>query len=188
MKLYRIAMLMALGSSVWAGQIVNMLLLSENAPGVFEFSVDGITRQLFCDQFLPNATTMPYRANVATLADLTGTTLAVQGDPLALLKYQQVAILNLQGLANPALQQDVIRASRIIVDGVGPLTVGASTLLDFVRAQNPANYDLSAFQIFTNPITQEVVGFATPEPGAFFLISSGLAAIALVRRRRHVSN
>jgi hypothetical protein len=182
-----------LGQASWAATIVNMEFVSDaGGSGVFIFNVNGVPTQLFCDQFLPNATTLPYQANVATLADLTGSFLAVNNDPQALFKYQRVAILNLLALGDMTLAVDVVRASRHIVDGVTPLTPSAQILHDFAMGANAANYDLSGFRIYTNLTTQEVTGFPggfdldleTPEPAAFLLIGSGLTAIAFVRRRR----
>lgn len=163
--------------------------------GVFIFNVDGQLKQLFCNQFEPNATTLPYVANVATLADLTGSTLFLENDPNALFKYQRVAILDLLALADPTIAVHAVKANRFIVDGDGALTPKAQELLDFALAANAANYDLSGFKIYTNPITQEVGGFddpyeedfpstEAPEPGAFVLLGSGLMAAGILRRRR----
>src|SRR6266498_1666433 len=80
-RLTSLLLLLLLGSSAWAGPIVTMLYVTESAPGADVFSVDGVLKQLFCDQVFPNATTGYYKATVMTLADLTGTTLAIQGDP-----------------------------------------------------------------------------------------------------------
>ncbi len=129
--------------------------------GVFIFNVNGQLKRMFCTQFLPNATSSPYIANVFTLDNLTGTVLGMQGDPQALFKYQRVAILDLQALADPSLAVAVVKANRRIVDGMGPLTPEAQALYDFALAANAANYDLSGFKIYTNPITQELSGFDT---------------------------
>ena len=189
-----------LGSPLWASQIqVSMFFVGGTNPGFFTFSVDGSLQQLLCDQFFPNVTTSPYRSKVATLVDLANTQLIVSGDPNALLKYQQVAILDLQAYADPTLAADVVRAARIIVDGSGPNTPGSQQLLDFVRAQNPANYDLTGFKIFTSPravngdpVTQEITGVGipgsnVPEPSSvlLFLIGSGiLSGLTLLSRLR----
>lgn len=183
-----------LGSSAWGATIAHLQFVSDTGgSGVFTFTVDGLLTQLFCDQFEPNATTLPYTANVATLADLTGSTLALQNDPQALQKYQWVAILDLIALADPAKAVDAVRANRRIVDGMGPLTPGAQTLFNQVTAANPAAYNLTGFRIFTKAGTQEVTGFgsdfelnATPEPGALVLFGSGLAAMAWLRQRRSI--
>jgi hypothetical protein len=160
-----------------------MFFLGGTNPGFFTFSVDGSPQTLLCDQFFPNVTTSPYTSKVATLTDLANTQLVANGDPAALLKYEQVAILDLQAYANPTIAGDVVRAARIIVDGSGPNTPGSQQLLDFVRGQNPANYDLTGFKIFTSPrslngdpITQEITGFEVPEPSSvtLFLIGFGI--------------
>ena len=192
MKLHRLLVpVLLMASSASGATIVNMQFVSDVAgSGVFQFTIDGLLSQLFCDQFLPNASTSPYKANVSTLADLSLTVLGLAGDPDALFKYQRVAILELQALGNPSLAVDVVRASRRIVDGQGPLGPGAQTLYDFALAANAANYDLTGFRIYTNITTQELGGFTdfnlnnTPEPAAFVLFGSGLTAIGLWRRRR----
>jgi hypothetical protein len=111
--------------------------------------------------------------------------LALFGDPQELLKYEMVAILDLQAFADSTLAPDVVRANRIIVDGSGPHTPGADTLLAFVQSQDPANYpQLSRFIIYSNPISQEVTGFSNgPEPGTCVLIGAGLLAVGFSRRR-----
>lgn len=137
-------------------------------PGFFTFLVNGVSKRLLCDQFAPNVTSLIYISSVATLADLSNTQLAANGDPQALLKYQQVAILDLLAYNDPSLAADVVRANRIIVDGQGQNLPHVQQLLDFVRAQNPANYDLSGFKIYTSPIvngarlTQEITGIDIP--------------------------
>lgn len=160
MKLPRLVLFGALLSTPAAWAVTaQMQMVSNSGSGVFVFSVNGQARKLFCTQFTPNATTSPYVANVATLANLAGSTLALQNDPQALHKYQMVAILDLMALADPSIAVDVVRANRRIVDGVGPLTPAAQALYDFVLTANPANYDLTGFKIYTNAITQEVTGF-----------------------------
>ena len=147
-------------SSSWAAT-ANLLQVSNPNSGVFIFNVNGQPKHLFCDQFTPNATSSPYVANIATLADLTGSTLAVQGDPQALFKYQRVAILVLLALADPSISVSAVSASRRIVDGVGPLTPAAQALYDFALAANAAAYDLTGFRIYTNVLTQELTGYDT---------------------------
>jgi hypothetical protein len=175
-----------------------MLLLASAANvGFFVFDVNGTTQQLLCDQFLPNVTTQPYQATGYSLADLSGTTLFLQGDPQALHKYQEVAILDLQAYANPSLAADVVRANRFIVDGSGPMTPGSQALFDFVQTQNPANYPaLSNFIILVNPITQEMTGFldqggsqgGVPEPGTWPLTAAAAVALSCLMRRRRKPN
>ncbi len=182
-----------LASSAYSATIAQMQFVSDSAgSGVFIFNVDGELKQLFCNQFLPNATTLPYEATVSTLADLSGTTLGMQNDPNALQKYSWVAILDSMALADPSIAVDAVKANRRIVDGTGALTPGAQALFDLVQTLNPADFDLSGFRIYTNPITQEVGGFEggsgefpqtdTPEPSAFVMLGSGLVAVALWRR------
>lgn len=167
---------------------------SLGSPGFFDFDVNGVSTLTLCDQFNPAITTEPYYALIANLNDLTGTTLFLAGDPLALEKYTKVGLIALQAYLNPALAGDATWAMRYIVDGSGRITNGAQTLLDWVALQNPANYpQLANFKIYAPVMlpgyilpTQEQVGFdnPTPEPGTVVLIGGGLAAVLLVRRRR----
>ena len=178
-------LLLLISNSAWAAQITsNMFFLGGVNPGFFKFSVDGVDERLLCDQFFPNVTSEPYVANVATLADLTGTTLVLAGDPDALRKYQEVAILDLLAYQDPSQAGDVVRANRIIVDGSGPSTPNALALLSFVEGQNPASYDLSGFEIFVSQRipTQEMTGFPAPEPGGLALL--GAAVLVLGNRLR----
>ena len=178
-------LLLFVTGSLGASQLqVTMSQVNQTSPGVFTFSVNGIIQQLLCDQFLPNATTLTYTSNVATLADLANTQLVRNGDPAALLKYEQVAILDLQASADPTVASDVVRAARFIVDGSGPITPKTQQLLDFALAQNPANFDLTGFRIYTSPLsmagdplTQEMTGVNVPEPSfaLLFLIGFGVA-------------
>jgi len=194
---------LALCGSAGASQLYNMTYISAiSSPGFFVFDVNGTTQQLLCDQFLPNVTTQPYVAIGYTLADLLApnintTNLALANDPDRLHKYQEVAILDILAYNDPTLAPDVVRANRIIVDGSGPTTPGAAALLQFVATQNPANYpQLTNFIIFVGPvlngatITQEQTGFPgggtggnVPEPGTAFLLSGGIFAGLLAKRR-----
>src|SRR5689334_4110710 len=131
-----------MASPASAATIADMLFVSDSAgSGVFIFQVDGELKQLFCNQFFPNATTEPYKANVSTLSDLSNTTLGLLGDPDALFKYQRVAILDLLALNDPSIAVFAVKANRRIVDGSGPLTPEAQALYDFALAANAANYD-----------------------------------------------
>ena len=193
-----ILLCLLVGGPLGASQIqVSMLLVHETNPGFFTFSINGELHDLLCDQLLPNATTLMYTSNVATLADLANTQLVANGDPAALLKYEQVAILDLRAYVDPTLAADVVRAARVIVDGSGPITPGTQQLLDFVHAQNPANFDLSAFRIFTSPIltngdrmTQEMTGFPVPvgvtgspvpEPSSVLLLLTAFGVLLSIR-------
>ena len=187
----KIVLLFLLGSSAWGAQVYNFLFLRGVNPGFFVFDVDGVERQLLCDQFAPNVTTLQYQAIGYSLNELaSATTLALFGDPQELLKYQLVAILALQAYADPSLAPDVVRANRIIVDGSGPHTPGADALLAFVQTQNPADYpQLADFIVFSNPTTQEITGFLfTPEPGTLGLFGAALVALAWMRRRARISS
>jgi hypothetical protein len=156
------------------------------SPGFFLMEIDGVINPLLCDQFLPNVTTEPYQAIVATLDDLTGTTLERQGDPNALEKYQLVALINLRAYQDPSLAADAVRASRFVVDGFGPMPNSSLDLLAWAQAQDPADFaaELATFKIFANPITQELTGYIVPEPGTVFLIAGGLLSLIAVRRFR----
>ena len=187
MKKRIITLFLILGSSASAAQVYNMFYLGAvSSPGFFNFTVNGEFQQLLCDQFSPNVTTQPYQALGYSLADLSGTTLGLQGDPQALHKYQEVAILDIQAYLNPTLAPDVVRANRIIVDGSGPTTPGAAALLAFVQNENPANYNLTNFIILVGANTQEQTGFLqhAPEPGTWILLGAGLGGIVLKRRGR----
>lgn len=186
MRKYVVLAFLLLGNSAWGSQVYNLFFVSGTNPGLFTFDVNGVQRQLLCDQFSPNVTTGPYQAIGYSLSELAGaTTLALFGDPQELLKYEEVAILDLQAFADPSVAPDVVRANRIIVDGSGPHTPGADVLLAFVATQNPANYpQLDRFIIFSNPITQEVTGFSDgPEPRTLILFGAGLLALGWKRRR-----
>jgi len=183
---------MVLAGSASGATIAQMQWVSDGeGSGIFNFTVDGVLTRLLCDQFLPNAMTGPYMANVGTLTDLSGTTLALRGDSQALQKYQQVAIVNLWARLDLMLSVNAVHVSRRIVDGQGPLGQDAQTLFDLVMLANPADYDLTGFRIYTNPITQELTGFeggfditVVPEPSAMMLFGSGLAMIAIAGTRR----
>ena len=180
-------LLLFLGSPAWAAPIVTMFFRGAigPTPGFFLMEVDGVLNPLLCDQFLPNVTTEPYQAIVATLDDLTGTTLERQGDPNALQKYQLVALINLRAYQDASLASDAVRASRFVVDGFGPMPNSSLDLLAWAQAQNPADYpELAGFKIYANPITQELTGYDVPEPATVILIAGGLLSFAVVRRRR----
>ncbi len=163
-------------------------------PNFFVFDVDGVVRDLLCDQFNPNVTSERYTAMVATLDDLSGTALIRQGDSVdvARQKYTWIAILDLQAYADPTLAPDVTRANRFIVDGSGPMTTQSTNLLAFAQSANPANFNLSGFQIFVgvnrdgSPFpTQEQTGVVSgvPEPASMLFVGGGLFAVAALRRR-----
>jgi hypothetical protein len=177
-----------------AATIAQMQFVSDyGGSGVFKFTVDGVLKDLYCDQWEPNAMTGPYLAAVSTLADLTETYLGIHDSTNALQKYQQIAILNLIARADPSSAVAAVRAARHITDPDHTgLTPAAQALYDYALAQNPANFDLTGFRIYYREGTQEVTGFNdgfnleidTPEPSAFALFGSGIAAIAFFRRRR----
>ena len=190
-KTFILASLLLGAGFAQADQITaNMLFLGGVNPGFFEFSVNGTDRTLLCDQLLPNVTSEPYVANVATLTDLSGTTLVVEGDPNALRKYEEVAILDLIAYQDPSQAADVVRANRIIVDGSGDATANALALLNFAESADPSHYNLSGFQIFVSQRipTQEMTGFPAPEPGTLALIGSGLLLLVRCTRLRRSSD
>ena len=189
-----VILLLFVCGSLGATQLqVSMSLMGEIDPGFSTFSINGVTQQVLCDQFFPNATTLTYTSTVATLADLANTQLFANGDPAALLKYEQVAILDLQAYADPTLAADVVRAARIIVDGRGPNPPQTQQLVDFALAQDPTNYDLTSFRIYTSPLTmtgdrltQEMTGFVVPEPSfaVLFLIGFGVVVCKIAPKNR----
>jgi hypothetical protein len=159
-KINRIVLLgLMLAGSSWA-VTANMKHVADGpGSGIFDFNVDGQLRRLLCTQFLPNVNTSAYVANVATLDNLAGSTLALQNDPQALFKYQRVAILFLMAYFDPSLAVPAVQAARHIVDGVGPMTPAAQTLHDQVLLENAANWNLSGFKIYTAALSQELAGF-----------------------------
>jgi len=197
-----------LSSPAWSAQItVSMINIGavQPQPNFFVFDINGVIRDLLCDQFVPNVTSERYTAKVATLDDLTDTALIRQGDSTALArqKYTWIAILDTLAYGNAALAPDVTRANRFIVDGSGPMTTLSTQLLEFAQMANPANFNLTGFQIFV-PIrndgsifpTQEQTGIdnggggggqgQVPEPTTAFLVSGGIGGILAwgIRRRR----
>lgn len=196
MKKYGILLALLFTSSSWASTVfVDMVNIGavQPQPNFFIFDVDGVTRYLLCDQFLPNVTTQPYTAMVATLDDLSGTALIRQGDSvdLARQKYTWIAILDSLAYGDPSLAPDVTRANRFIVDGGGPMTAESTALLTFAVGANPADYDLTGFRIFVGIRpqdgsfldTQEITGHI-PEPATVVLMGSALGVVALLVRRK----
>lgn len=185
MNIARALLLTVAASSMWAGQIANMqYITATGSPGFFIFEVDGDRRELVCDQFFPPVTTSPYQAIVATLDDLTGTALERNGDPMALMKYQQVGMLVTRAY-EPGLIDFVVEASRFIVDGGGPVSGTTASLLAWVQTQNPADYDFSNFRIYANPDFQEQTGYLVPEPSTWALMVCG--SLAFLGRRKFMN-
>jgi hypothetical protein len=186
MKKNVVLFFLLMGCPAWSSQVYNFFFLSGTNPGFFTFDVNGVSQRLLCDEIFPNVTTLPYQAIGYSLSELASApTLALFGDPNELLKYEKVAILDLQAYLDPTLAGDVVRANRIIVDGSGPHTPGADTLLAFVDTQDPANYpQLGKFLIFSNSTTQEITGFLAdaPEPGNLGLVAAVFLAIVFQRR------
>lgn len=188
-----------------------------NAEGFYLFTINGMSNwRLLCDEFTPNVMTDQYTAIVNTLADLSLTTLALNGGGLTnaqiLQRYQWIAILdslaygntaniafaspflNSIGYTDPAnslqFAADVTWANRRIVDGHGPLPGKAQNLYDWVQLQNPTNYNLKGFKVYTSdPFyrTQEMTGYdPVAEPATLGLLSGGLFLIGvhqLIRRK-----
>jgi hypothetical protein len=170
-----------------ASTIVNMQLLnSPGEPEIYNFDVNGSQVQLFCDDAFHGIVTTPYQATETTLSDLSGTLLERNGDPQALADYEDIAILELQALADPSLVRDVVIANWSITAGRQARDTGAAALISWVQTQNPANYDLSGFVIFTSNTVQEQTGFV-PEPVTWLLAGTSLSLLALVRRRNQSS-
>ncbi len=176
--------------TTWAGTVDMIYENNTGFPGFYVFKVNGISTFLICDEFSPNVATGHYDATIATLANLTGSTLVMKGDSNALRKYQEVAILDLIAFSDPsnsALATSVTWANRRIIDGSGPLPGMAQTLYDFVLTANPANYDLTGFRIYTSSpftLSQEQTGYEppnVPESGTVVLIGAGLVMFGFGR-------
>ena len=185
---------LSLFAGVSAGApIVNMQLLnSPGQPAIYDFLVDRTTVvQTLCDDATHSIITDPYQATENTLADLSGTLLSRNGNPEALADYETIAMLDLRALSDPALIRDVTIAEWAITQGRDARDPGAAALLTWASTQDPANYDLSNFVIFSTPVYQEQTGFtgggggsgggSVPEPRTSLL--AGLAILLLTRRR-----
>jgi hypothetical protein len=184
---------------VWADPIVTMQL--QNSPGepnIYQFLVNGSeTVSTLCDDALHSVTTNAYQATESTLNNLSGTLLQRNGDPQALLDYEDIAILDLQAFANPTditLIRNVVLAEWSITQGRTLRDPGAEAELSWVATQDPANYNLQNFVIFSTPNNQEQTGFPgggpgggpVPEPGAWMLSGAGLLICAIPRVRRFI--
>jgi len=167
---------------------VNMQLLSSpGEPSFYQFLVNGKSTILtLCDDPSHQISNTPFVATETTLSDLTGTLLERNGDPNALLDYERIAILDLQAFANPSIVGDVILAEWAITQGrpnrAG--SPGAQDLVNWVWTQNPANYNLSGFVIFTTPLDQEQTSFV-PEPESWLLLATVVGSIGVAFSRSH---
>ncbi|MBY0506648.1 MAG: hypothetical protein K2X03_22195 [Bryobacteraceae bacterium] len=137
--------------------------------GVFDITVNGVVRRLYCLQFNPPVSGVPYTANVYTLTDLQNSLVgtAFQGDPQGLLKYRQIAVLDLIAITDPTKANAAVRAARHIFDPGFPLNSALSTALYNLVTDPGFNfglYDLSGFRVYANAgpnASQELTGFQT---------------------------
>lgn len=194
MFLREIAVLSLVAGVSAGAPIVNMQLLnSPGQPDIYDFLVNGTTViQTLCDDATHSIITTPYQATENSLADLSGTLLNRDGNPNALMDYEEIAMLDLRALSDPTLVRDVTIAEWAITQGRDARDPGAAAMLSWVSTQDPTNFDLSNFVIFSTPMYQEQTGFTggggggpggspIPEPRTFVL--TGLAILLLFHRR-----
>ncbi len=178
------------GAPLFGGPVAVTLEFLPNFPttprAFGHFLVNGQPVDLLCDD-ANGPLNFSWTALELSLSDnLANSLLGVQGDPLALQKYQWMGILSLEAYADPSFAADIREALRYLTDPSRFATGSTSNWLSWVQGQDPAKYDLSNFRVFASPAFQEQVGFVVPEPATLLITPLLLACLAVLNeRRRH---
>ena len=156
------------GLPLFGGPVAVTLEFVPNFPttprGFTHFIVNGQPVDLLCDDAdAPLNSSWP-ALELSLGDDLSSSLLGIRGDPLALQKYQWMAILSLRAYEDPSFATDIREALRYLTDPSRIETGSIVTWLTWVQEQNPAIYDLSNFRVFSTPLFQEQVGLVVPEP------------------------